>query len=94
MSRDEYKSILNENLQCPQKQTGRQVSNIHICCFTCIYSQILVRHLVACLACSSLLLLTLGGAATIAATSLNLKEVKLTICPLLLTYNSLTVKTI
>ena len=32
--------------------------------------------MVACLACSSLLLLTLGGAATIAATSLTLKEVK------------------
>ena len=40
------------------------------------YSWIPFRHLVACLACSSLLLLTLGGAATIAATSLTLKEVK------------------
>ena len=72
----------------------RDKSATCICCCTFTYSQILVRHLVACLACSSLLLLTLGGAATIAATSLNLKEVKLTICPLLLTYNSLTVNTI
>ena len=47
---------------------------IHWCAQTLSLPRL--RHLVACLGCSALLLLTLGGAATIAATTLTLKEVK------------------